>query len=544
MIEEVKRILDVSIKTALQDPKKSFEIAQKAYKIAKESGFELEVGNAYFCMAYSCRVMSDYSNGLKHALRALDIFEAFEDSEGILKVRNIIGIIYFYYGDYKTSLDHFTTANELFKTIENPKLESSILNNIGEIYRVAGDYKRAFEYYSKSLKISECQDILQNISIINANIGEIYYLQKDYEQARLYFERAYEHSINTSDPITKGQAQTKLGQIDSVQGDFIQANEHYISALKLFNQVNNKFYLVEALIGFSEMNEKVGRSPKHSLLEALNFAIESHLELQISVIYKKLVDYHEANREFEQALHYHKLYYQKEREIEASNLSMKLELLALEFDYYKEKSEFEKNKKLSEKLTREISESKEELKEIKAQNETLMEVSLIDELTQLYNRRGIKKQLHEKLEKSREEYDLILMIDIDRFKDYNDFWGHLKGDECLQIISKCLKNLDYDDYFIGRYGGEEFICYMKVLDMNMAIERADEMRKSILSLKLPYDDSAGSEMVTISVGGFVGKMTLEKINDYIERADKHLYRSKDGGRNKVSIEQEVDCHEN
>lgn len=535
MIKEIASMLEESIKIAQENPKKSYEMAQKALGLAEKRELISEVGNAYYCMAYACRVMSNYTDGLNYAFKALDIFKTLLDSNGILKVKNIIGIIYFYYGDYKTALDNFMGALNLLEATQNQPLKSSILNNIGEIHRIANDYEKAIDCYVKALEISEVNDLSMNSSVINANIGEIYYLQKCYTKANLFFNKAFDYSLKTNDCISQGEAQRKLGRIKFVQGHYDQARALFTSALKLFNQVSNKFYLIEVLIALSELDQKIGRNPKLHLMEALNYAIENKLELKISLIYKILVQYHEINREFELALNYHKLYYQKEKEIEASNLSMKLELLALEFNYYKEKSEFEQNKKLSEKLTREVEESKKELEEIKRINENLIEVSIIDELTQIYNRRGINQLLKEKTEQKSELLDFILMLDIDRFKDYNDHWGHLMGDQCLQLITTHLKGLNYEDYFIGRYGGEEFICYMRVEALSMAIEIAENIRKSILDLKLKYTTHQDSEFVSVSIGGIVDKMVISKINDYIDIADKGLYHSKENGRNQVSV---------
>jgi len=535
MTDRMRSILEESIKIAQEDPMKSYEMARGVFDEAEKEDLVLEMGNANYCMAYACRVMSNYTKGLNYALSALDIFDKHRVTEGILKVRNIIGIIYFYFSDYKTALENFMIALDLLAIHENPLLKSSILNNVGEIHRVACDYKKAIAYYEKSLEISEKNHFVTNCSVINANIGEIYFLQNDYKNAHLFFKKAFDDSLNTNDCITQGEALRKLGRLKFVQEDFDQASEHFVAALKLFNQVSNKFYLTEALIAFSELDQKIGRNPKLHLMEALNHAIENKLALQISSIYKILVNYHESNEEFERALYYHKLYYQKEKEIEASNLSVKLELLSIELNSYKEKNKVEQHNKLSEKLLREVEVSREELQVIKAENEKLIEVSIIDELTQIYNRRGIRKLLSERLGQQRHLRDMVLMIDIDYFKTYNDNWGHVMGDRCLQAITAHLKSLDYEGYFIGRYGGEEFVCYMRVQDLLAAIEIAENIRKSVLELNISYTDHVDSECVSISIGGIVDNMEIAKISDYINEADKMLYYSKESGRNKVSV---------
>lgn len=541
MIDRINSILDESLSKAQEDPAKSYEIARGACEIAEKNNLVIETAYAHYCMAYACRVMSDYTNGLNYAFKALDVFEEHLKTEGIIKTRNIIGIIYFYYSDYKIALENFMIALDLLGTAPNPRLKSSLLNNIGEIHKVAKDYKKALACYSESLQISELNQLMINNSVINANIGEIYFLQGDYSKANLFYTKAFDYAMHTKDYIARGEAQRKLGNIEIMLGHYDLAREYLIDALQSFNHVNNKFYLVELLISFAELDMKIGRNPKQNLMDALNHAIENKLELKISSIYKILVNYHEAHKEFELALNYHKLYYQKEKEIEVSNLSMKLELLAIEFNYYKEKNKIEHNKKLSEKLKREIETSKKELQEIKEENEKLIEVSIIDELTQVYNRRGIDKCLKERLEHESTLLDLILMIDIDLFKKYNDIWGHVMGDVCLKMITSHLKDLNYDSYFIGRYGGEEFVCYMRVKDLDNAIEIAENIRKSVLDLQIAYTKESDSDYVSVSIGGIVDKMTVSKINQYIDVADKWLYHSKEEGRNRVSIVNMPNC---
>ncbi|MCK8058967.1 MULTISPECIES: GGDEF domain-containing protein [unclassified Fusibacter] len=535
MITKIKTMLDISKKQALENPQASYSLAKEAFALACENDLEIEKANAYYCMAYSCRVMSDYSNGLIYALKALDIFNGHNDLSGILKVRNIIGIVYFYYSDYKSSLENFMIAIEILEKIKDPRLESSVLNNIGEIHRVAEDFEKALDYYKRALEISFENHLEMNIAVIYMNIGQIYYLQKEYVKALVQMINCEEYSKRSNDIITHGEVQTKLGRLMLAQGDYEKAREHYLSALKHFNKVNNRFYMVELLMDFAQLDMAMKLNPKPHLMEALDYAIENNLGSKISEIYKQLIAYHEANDDYKKAFDYFKLYHQKEREIEASNLSMKLELISVEFSYYKEKNEKEQNKLLSEKLKHEVSESKKELQEIKLENEKLIEVSIIDELTQIYNRRGITQMLSQKTSVKGPLMDLVFIIDIDYFKLYNDTWGHVKGDTCLQQITEQLKHLKYEDYFIGRYGGEEFLCYMKVKDKDEAMEIGLKIKESVSSLNLYYDTPKGQRSITVSIGGCIDRMANENLNRYIEEADKCLYQAKSAGRNRVII---------
>ncbi|MDM8534745.1 GGDEF domain-containing protein, partial [Clostridiaceae bacterium HSG29] len=270
------------------------------------------------------------------------------------------------------------------------------------------------------------------------------------------------------------------------------------------------------------------------LIEALNNALEIGSDSKISLIYEHLSAYYESEENFEEALKYWKMFYRKEKELDLNNLSKKLEVLSLELRYYKEQSYTENILNISKKFQIEVAKANEELEKMKDENAKLLEVSFIDELTQIYNRRGISKLLKEKFVKDDNLYNLIMILDIDYFKQYNDAWGHVKGDECLQKIAKNLKNLKYRDYFVGRYGGEEFLCYSKVNSFEEAEKIAENICDIVKTLYIPYDQTPDSKTITISLGGFVNSKN-DTVGRCIEIADKNLYYIKETGRNRSKI---------
>jgi diguanylate cyclase (GGDEF)-like protein len=525
---------------ALENPKESYKLSYMALTIAEKNNLKSEKGYALFQMAYACRVMSDYSNGLDYAFKALDLFNDKKDFLGILKAKNIIGIIYFYYGDYTEALKNFMTALELVKFNNDPNFESAILNNIGEIHREAKENEKAIKYYKQALKISLENSLELNASAIYLNIGEIYFIQKKYKASLSNLKKAYKLSKDQKSIINQGEVETKLGRAMYIEKKYDLAKEYYISALIKFNKVDNKFYLIELLINLSLLDDAIGISPLKHLKEALEHAIETGLDSKVSLLYKLLAEYHERNQGYKTSLNYFKLYHMKEKEVEASNLSKKLEILSIEFNYYKEKSENLKFKKLSEKLERDVCYSNNELKRIKKKNSSLMKENIIDELTQIYNRRGIKKMFSKILNERVDYLNVVYIIDIDYFKKYNDSWGHLQGDTCLKMISDSLKSLPYKDYFVGRFGGEEFLCFMRVNDMNEAVDIGESIRKSIENLKLAYSGKDDSHYVTVSIGGKIGLINNCNINKVIDEADHELYKAKENGRNQISITDIVD----
>ena len=529
MQERLNEKLDESKKLALENPQKSYKLAKKALEYATN---EVETGKCYFHMAYACRVMSDGTKGLKYALLALEIFEKAENDYWILRTRNIIGIVYFYYGNYATALEYFTkTLNH--RELMDAKLLSSVLNNLGEVYREANSYKKALNCFHEALEISEDNKLMDHLSVISMNIGELYYLT-DNAKSELYIQKAYDMAVIHNDVVVQGEAETKLGRKMFRDKKYDKAEAYYISALQKFNRVDNKFYLIDLLINYAALVEANGKSPRKYLIEALNCSIQAKLENKVCITYKLLSEYYERNNDYQEAFEYMKAYHLKDKEIDASNLSVRLEILSIELNASKEKDKSTELELYSDKLKSQIATVKKELEEIKSENKKLLEVSLFDELTKVYNRRGMFKYLEEV--PNTDENDVLLILDIDYFKKYNDSWGHLKGDECLVDLVNAIKDLPYTDYAIGRYGGEEFICYFKVKNLTEAKEYIESIRQTCEALKKIYY-SEGEKFITVSIGAVMSKMLNHELMTLLDEADQQLYLAKEAGRNTAKLKE-------
>lgn len=175
------------------------------------------------------------------------------------------------------------------------------------------------------------------------------------------------------------------------------------------------------------------------------------------------------------------------------------------------------------------------IKSIKKVNTRLTELSVIDDLTQIANRRSLDETLEKEWLRAKRMKTPIsmLMIDIDHFKEYNDDFGHIKGDECLSYVAKYMKeNLNRSTDFIARYGGEEFCIIMPDTNLAGAVNLAERIHSGIRDLKISNPGSKVSKFLTVCVGVAstipgVGDTYL----DLVYTSDKALYRAKNDGRN-------------
>ena len=166
--------------------------------------------------------------------------------------------------------------------------------------------------------------------------------------------------------------------------------------------------------------------------------------------------------------------------------------------------------------------------------EELTEIVFLDPLTGIGNRRYAEVVLEEKMaELARYGFRFgVLFIDVDRFKEINDAYGHERGDEVLKMVATTLARSARALDFVGRWGGEEFVLLLSnVTDFNLPLV-ADRARRLVEHSELPTPE--GPIRATISVGATLVRKG-EEAADVLRRADQLMYEAKSAGRNRVVV---------
>jgi len=171
-------------------------------------------------------------------------------------------------------------------------------------------------------------------------------------------------------------------------------------------------------------------------------------------------------------------------------------------------------------------------------NKQLEQISMLDALTGIGNRRYFDQFLVQMMAVAqREDKPLsLLMIDVDYFKNYNDLYGHLAGDKCLQQIASTLASMSHrGGDLAARYGGEEFVLVLSDTEHESAKNIANEFRLAVDGLQIPHAQSDVSANVTVSIGytTLEGKQNLT-LEEFIKGADIALYQAKENGRNQIT----------
>jgi diguanylate cyclase (GGDEF)-like protein/PAS domain S-box-containing protein len=184
-----------------------------------------------------------------------------------------------------------------------------------------------------------------------------------------------------------------------------------------------------------------------------------------------------------------------------------------------------------------ISERKETEQKLMALQKELEALSFKDGLTGVANRRMFDSILETEWAHARRNSQplSLILIDIDYFKQYNDRYGHIQGDDCLRNVGQALNSAATRARdLVARFGGEEFALVLPETDAAAARKVAERCRSLIFKQQIPHEASAVSRILTVSLGvGTIIPRHEDQPLAFVEAVDRQLYQAKQDGRNRV-----------
>ncbi|MFA5322231.1 MAG: diguanylate cyclase [Smithella sp.] len=187
-------------------------------------------------------------------------------------------------------------------------------------------------------------------------------------------------------------------------------------------------------------------------------------------------------------------------------------------------------------VSRNITERKRLEKELKESEERYRELSIVDDLTQLYNSRCFYNQLQMEIDRiERHDYPLaLLLLDIDDFKIFNDTYGHIAGDRVLVLLGRIIQGCLRKEDSAYRYGGEEFTIMLPMTTKEEGIVTAERIREELKQVH--FSPKPGQDVyLTVSIG-LAQYNKNEDIKAFVNRVDHLMYRGKRSGKNRVCCE--------
>ncbi|MDR2211247.1 MAG: GGDEF domain-containing protein [Spirochaetaceae bacterium] len=170
------------------------------------------------------------------------------------------------------------------------------------------------------------------------------------------------------------------------------------------------------------------------------------------------------------------------------------------------------------------------------QNNLHYEYSVRDVKTGLYNHGYFVSRLSEELARTKREEAVssLMVIDVDKFKTFNDTFGHLAGDRVLESLAFTIKQAVRTGDIPSRFGGEEFTILLPNTPRQTAWLVAERLRTAVAAMKVPWEPPLPQVTISLGLVSFDGRTNADS-NEIIKRADEALYQSKENGRNRTSV---------
>ena len=183
-----------------------------------------------------------------------------------------------------------------------------------------------------------------------------------------------------------------------------------------------------------------------------------------------------------------------------------------------------------------ISERKKTEEKLLVMQKQLEDYSFRDGLTGVSNRRKFDAVLDEEWTLARRNTQplSLILIDIDFFKQYNDEYGHVQGDECLTRVGQALGTvINRPRDLLARYGGEEFVLVLPATDEAAAHRISERVRQALFKAQIPHAASSVGQLLTVSQGvGTIIPSSTDTLMQFIDAVDRRLYRAKQSGRDR------------
>ncbi|MDB2705420.1 GGDEF domain-containing protein, partial [Pseudomonadota bacterium] len=220
-----------------------------------------------------------------------------------------------------------------------------------------------------------------------------------------------------------------------------------------------------------------------------------------------------------------------------TSVSDRLDVLNQHFERYQKSdhNRYTQSQKQIKALNQRIHAMEQEGTVLRESAEKSRELALKDALTSIWNRQALNESLEREYTRwQRYQKPLSIIIwDIDFFKRVNDNYGHAAGDKVLKTIARIFQQATRDADFIARFGGEEFVGIFPETRLEDALILANKIRENIAISKFHYENNPVPITASAGLATFRPNDTID---DVFKRADAALYRSKDSGRNKCSVE--------
>lgn len=481
---------------------------------------------ALYCIAELCYRQFKYKKSLRFLLKGYEMLQTMQEDMQQIDYCILIGVIYTKLGNEQKAFDYFLEGMELAKREKRYLKQGMLYCNIASLYAKLGAFNEALKHfylekqcYQQMLKSEVQVDNYQTLCLgLNINIGLTFCSLSNYNQAFPI--------------ISEVEQQNILLHEEYLLSYYALKAKTYFGLNKL---EESKLYIIK----FAELAKN-----KPDIVDNFDDAIDIYYNLLSIKLTKEAITYLLLIKKTAfsiQAEEYQVKYYDALLQFELQHGKnadfVKNFVNYLEVEEIQEK-EF-RQMKLNNLLDKKMIESTAKLKKKIIHNLHIMkEKSGKDPLTDLANRYRLNEYCEERFRLAMEKGCNIGVdvLDIDYFKQYNDKFGHLHGDQCLIQVADALREAA-GDYFIARFGGDEFFIIFYDTSTEQILRIATNLQEVLKKRCIHQADGLPYDCLTVSQG-IVNAIPKagQTMSDFIHSADNALYKGKNETRNSISLD--------
>ncbi len=510
------------------------EYILKAISYGIENRKILLLAHSYHSMGRIYQKHQDYKQSIKYLMLGVDEATDCKDLVILFRIYIELALSYDYNNDYHNALEYYLKALDLSNQIGMDELMPRIYEQLAVFYERHDKHELSFQYYRdfhQASKIVEENRRKERINSIDfqSKLSESLEETKIYRQLSNELRKSYQQMHVLSNI---GQAMTST----HVLSDIFE---------QLYENVN--LLMTAESVGVGLFDESINGLrfdlfiEKGKMLDSFTLSLDNTKSYHVwSYLNNQTIKINDIEKEYKKYikglantrgdLMYSAMY---------APLMCEGEVIGVFSIQAKQKNTYtDSHKDLLQTLASYLAiaiKNAIKSKELAKLNEKLKGLSEQDGLTTIPNRR-LFDMMYDRLWNEaidNKESLSILMIDVDNFKDFNDNYGHLTGDEVIKKVAALLSQERRDHYdFVARYGGDEFVMLLPNCSLEEADQFANQVREAVIRLN---DDLSNKIRIAVSIGVSATKPSAQKTKDrFLSIADTQLYISKANGKNRVT----------
>lgn len=506
------------------DAEKTLMLCKNIRDYAREQDDEKLLGYAYYYSGETYYLLNDVDKLFRNLSCSLPYLEHSRQHGLLARAYNILAITSMNRGNAPFAMDYYLNARMYCEKYKLYDIGIIININIGMLYNNFGEYRQAEKYLEqaydllqKNKEIPEYYSYLLNIYI---GLGNSCFYQEEYMQAQEYALRAKEACAGHMGELEQIAFSCFEARLCSAMGKKEERDRDIAIVQKVVDTRMPILDIFDDLYSYSEMLLDTGKEKEFwELVELLEkMAREAkiiYMQKRILTLKIRYYKRQEKNREYLQACG---LFFELSEILEKENKYIMTCILDMRYT---------------------LEETNHSRKKMEKENRILLEQSQTDALTGIPNRYRLEQHAQKVFDHAVEEKIPVAVeiLDIDYFKQYNDNYGHQKGDLCICCVAKEIQKLaEKDDIFCARYGGDEFILIYEGYSREAVVILTEKLKRSIRDLDMEHAFSAAQRYVSISQGICYDIPDEGRtMKNFLQKADDLLYQVKEENRGGICI---------